>query len=480
MDNSPAFHPLDYVSVLRRRMWWLIVPLALAIVVGAALLVYLPRTYQAQATIGVSLPGVSGQLLNETQRVNAAERARQISQTLLSQAVIERVVREEQFDRHMPIPEAVQLVRKNVQVKVPQPEANMPQGSVEQFQLFYVDDTAPMAQRVTNRLADVFVEESSRKREVRAEETAMFISDQVTASKMRLDEIETQLRSAKEAFMGALPEQTNANVQLVTGLQQQLESVTNGIRGDQDRLNSVERQLSAMSSGPAADAAGTAAPTAPAQGLARMASLETALAAARARYTEQYPEVVRLKDELAKAQADARAEAAKPESDRLATLRMDPGYRAMVKEKSDIELRIADGQRRLQAIQQQIGMYRARVDAAPKVEQQLGTVQREYDLEKQNYSSLTGKLRDARMNESLERNQGGERFTVLQHASLPADPFSPNIPRLLVLVLLVGACLGGGLALGREYLDRAIHDSRSLSEYELPILGEIPRIAPNL
>ena len=39
----------------------------------------------------------------------------------------------------------------------------------------------------------------------------------------------------------------------------------------------------------------------------------------------------------------ARAEATKPESDRLATLRMDPSYRAMVKEKSDIELRIADG-----------------------------------------------------------------------------------------------------------------------------------------
>lgn len=280
--------------------------------------------------------------------------------------------------------------------------------------------------------------------------------------------------------MGALPEQTNANVQLVTGLQQQLESVTNGIRGDQDRLNSVERQMSALTSGAAADPGAAAAPAAPAAGLARIASLEAALAAARARYTEQYPEVVRLKDELAKAQADARADATRPESDRLASLRMDPSYRAMVKEKSDIELRIADGQRRQQAIQQQIGMYRSRVDAAPRVEQQLGTVQREYDLEKQNYSNLTSKLRDAQMNESLERNQGGERFTVLQHASLPAEPFSPNIPRVLVLVLLVGACLGGGLALGREYLDRAIYDSRSLSELELPILGEIPRIAPNV
>ena len=151
MENTPAFHPLDYVSVIRRRMWWFIVPLVLAVVVGAALTMYLPRTYQAEATIGVSLPGVSGQLLNDSQRVTGEERARQISQTLLSQAVLERVVREEQFDKHMSIPGAVQLVRSNVEVKVPQPDANTPAGSVEQFHVFYKDATAPMAQRVTNR-----------------------------------------------------------------------------------------------------------------------------------------------------------------------------------------------------------------------------------------------------------------------------------------------------------------------------------------
>ena len=481
MENTPAFHPLDYLSVIRRRMWWFIVPVVLAVVVAAALVMYLPRTYQAQATVGVSLPGVSGQLLNDAQRVNAEERARQISQTLLSQAVLERVVREERFDKHMSIPAAVQQVRGSVEVEVPQPDANTPPGSVEQFHVFYKDSTAPMAQRVTNRLVDVFVEESSRKREVRAEETSMFVSDQLTASKQRLDQLEMQLRTSKEAFMGALPEQTNANVSLVTGLQQQLESVTNGIRGDQDRLSNIERQIGALTSGAASDPNAAAMSTGYASpAIARLSTLEGALAAARAKYTEIHPEVARLKDEVAKAQADARAEAARPESDRVATLRMDPTYRALVRERDDIKLRIQDGQRRQAAIQGQIGTYRARVDAAPRVEQQLATVQREYDLEKTNYSSLSAKLRDAQMNESLERSQGGERFTVLQHASLPTEPFSPNIPRLLVLVLLVGTCLGGGLALGREYLDRSIHDARSLSELELPILGEIPRIVPNV
>ena len=102
MDNTPAFHPLDYVSVLRRRMWWLIVPLAIAAAIGAALVAMLPRQYQTAATLGVSLPAVSEELV-AAQRTAPEERRRTITQVLMSPAVIERVVREEGLDKQMPV-----------------------------------------------------------------------------------------------------------------------------------------------------------------------------------------------------------------------------------------------------------------------------------------------------------------------------------------------------------------------------------------
>jgi len=311
---------------------------------------------------------------------------------------------------------------------------------------------------------------------VRAEETASFISQQLAASKTRLDELEERIRVAKESFMGALPEQTNANVALVTGLQQQLESTTNAIRGDQDRLSSVERQIEAMRAGTSSASVMAGVAAAPSATAMRVVELERELATARTTYTDKHPEVIRLQDDVAKARAAARAEASRPEEDRMAALSVDPSYRGLIRERDDIRLRIADGQRRQTAIQTQIGTYRARVDAAPRVEQQIATVQREYDLERQQYASLTNKLRDAQMTESLERAQGGERFTVLSRAGLPSQPSSPNTQRLMVMALLVGICLGGGLALGREYLDRSIHDTRALTDLELPVLGEIPRI----
>jgi uncharacterized protein involved in exopolysaccharide biosynthesis len=62
-----SFHPLDYVSVLQRRKWWLIVPLVLSLVVGGALAIFLPRTYKSQADIGIADPTLSPELLRGVQ-----------------------------------------------------------------------------------------------------------------------------------------------------------------------------------------------------------------------------------------------------------------------------------------------------------------------------------------------------------------------------------------------------------------------------
>ena len=476
MENTtPSFHPLDYVSVLRRRMWWLITPVVIAAIVGAALVTWLPREYKSAATLGVAIPSMSQELLNN-QRTTPEERMRNIRQVLLSQPLLERVVREEGFDKHMAIVDAANLVRSRLELSFPKPDGNLPPGTIEQFQVAYKDSSPEMTQRVANRVADVFVEESSRKREVRAEETSAFINKQVQASLTRLSDLEGRLRVAKEQYMGALPEQTTANVAMVTGLQQQFESVSNQLRGEQERLTIVESQINALKSG-AANIAGTAVPTGPSAGAANVVRLERELAAARGNYTDKHPEIVRLREELSAARAAAAAEASRPEAERVATLRMDPEYKRLLTEQQNTDLRINELKRNQAQISSQIASYRQRVDLAPRVEQQIATVQREYDLEREQYGALTTRLRNAEMQENLVRNRGGEEFAVLTRAAFPSQPDSPNAQRLMMLTLFAGLCLGGALALGREYLDRSIHDSRALTDIDLPVLGEIPRIA---
>src|SRR3989337_2724665 len=97
MEDS-HFHPLDYVSVLKRRKWWFILPLVLCVLGGAALTLLLPREYKSQAEIGIADPTLSPELLRGVQSFDAKERQRAISQQLLSRSVLQRVVREDRLN----------------------------------------------------------------------------------------------------------------------------------------------------------------------------------------------------------------------------------------------------------------------------------------------------------------------------------------------------------------------------------------------
>ena len=83
----------------------------------------------------------------------------------------------------------------------------------------------------------------------------------------------------------------------------------------------------------------------------------------------------------------------------------------------------------------------------------------------------------ARVAEDVVRKQGGERFSVLYPADFPKSPIEPKPLKIMALAIVAGLVLGAGAALGREFLDRSVYDTRALqNEFEVPVLGEIPRI----
>jgi len=474
-----SFHPLDYVSLLRRRKWWAIVPLVLAVVVGAVLVQVLPHVYRSQATIGISSPRVSTDLVGHGAPLTKEDRVRAISQQLLSRPVLERVVREEGLAQGRSVDEAVDALLAPDRVRVePMQFMNMKQSEkapLDAFVLSYASPSPEQAQRVTNRLAQVFVEATSKSREARAEDTSAFIGTQLQASKQRLDGLEAKLRQAKEAYMGRLPEQTQANLSMVAGLRQQLESTAIALRGEQDRLSMIDRQIDAMRQGVGDEVLPGGARLPPAQ--ARVATLQQQLADARSQYTEKHPEIQRLREDLEAAKKDAAAERSQPQADRLAQLQLDPAYRQLVSDRETARLRVADLQRAEAQQRSQVAMYQSRVESAPMVEQQFVSLQREYELERQQYTALSEKRQAAELAENLERGQAGEQFKVLYAAYLPRDPESPNALRIMLVSVVLGLGMGIGAGVGREYFDRSVHDVRTLqSEFDVPVLAEISRI----
>jgi polysaccharide chain length determinant protein (PEP-CTERM system associated) len=471
-------HPLDYLSVVQRRKWWLIVPAALSVVVGLALVRYLPKEYKSSTTIGVTSPTVSPNILGSAIPFDNQERLRAISQQLLSLPILARVVKEEQLTSDDAIEAGVSRLRKGIQITVPEPVAAMNEPRhLDLFVVGYNDKEPALAQRVANRLATVFVDENARTRTVQAADASAFVGSQLAASQTRLAALDARLRAAKEAHIGQLPEQMGSNLQRLASLRQQIDSNATLLRNEQDRLSMVDLQIDAMSNGRADAVAAVAGADGLPTGETRILTLEKELATARTMYTSKHPDVLALEESLAEARKDAAQERNRPPADRLAQLQLNPAYRKLVADRDAIRLRIRDLQRESSDAQRQVTVFQARMEAAPMVEQQLTSLQRDYDLERQQYSDLSSKQHQAEIAETVARNRTGEQFAILYPANFPSEPTKPVPLRVMLITILLGCGLGIGLMLGAEYFDDSIHEARELTdEFDLPVIGTIPRL----
>jgi polysaccharide biosynthesis transport protein len=262
---------------------------------------------------------------------------------------------------------------------------------------------------------------------------------------------------------------------MVAGLRQQQETTSMSLRSEQDRLAMIERQIEAMTQGtPDAPMARTGGGTAQ----ERLVLLRQQLDEASTNYTEKHPEIQRLRGEITATEAQAKAEMTRPAADRQPALNASPAYRQLLAEREATRLRIRDHERSIARASSEMSRYQGRVETAPMIEQQLSSVNREYEFEKTQYTNLAERHQSALLAEDLERRRAGEQFAVLYPAYLPSRPSSPNVPRLLLFAILGGVLVGGGLVFAREYVDRSVYDARVVhTEFELPILAEIPRIA---
>ena len=479
MDER-RFHPLDYLSVLQRRKWWLLAPLVLCLAGGLVALKVLPKEYRSHAKIGVAAPALSNDLLRGLSSLDAVERQRAVSQNLLGTTVLERVMREENIFPDAKPEDRASWLRKRVTIDVDTPFGVSPRAGdrgFDSFKLGFKDSDPERTQRVANRLAAAFVDENSKYTTARAENTAGVLGDQLKASAQRLTELDAQLSAKKQRHMGRLPSMMDANLQMANGARHQLESITRDLSTEQQQLIMIESQIQQMRQGIGATPATSPASTALVAAQTRLSDLQRELTQARANgWTDKHPAVETLQEEIKQARSEVASLKNADTGTRDDALKSDPLYLQKLAERDAINSRIRSLRQGADQARAQISQFEGRVQAAPLVEQDLAGVQRDYDLEKARYADLKVKHDAAVLQGDVARNQGVERFTILYAAGAP-ELVSVSPFRVLVMALVAGLVLGAALAVGREFLDRSVHDARALqSEFELPVLGEIPRI----
>jgi polysaccharide chain length determinant protein (PEP-CTERM system associated) len=453
------------MEVWSRRKWLGIVVFMLIAAAGVTIARSVPDIYQATATVLVQEPKAEAAVAGDLDR-----RLQVITQEILSRSRLEKLIYA--FDlyalqRKRASPEVVvQMMRRDIRTEFKAPPVGAGPASTIAFELSYKSTRREKVAPVANALAALYLEEDVKIRGRQASEAVQVLKTQLDEMKGKLQSQERELGAFQEGHMGELPQQTEANMATLGQLQADLRSANEERMRALDRKNDLLRRLEEEPR-----AAGAAA----AEPVTRLSRLKDQLADLRQRFSDKYPDVIRVKAEIAALEAnvaETKPEAlAPPES---APLRSRTALR-LQQEVAGVEEAITNLRTNEASLRAQIAAHIARLENAPRRQRALQEISRDYETTRELYDSLRKRYEQASLAQDAEG--AGPRFRVLDPAVVPSVPVAPD--RMLLLVMAVAAAVGaavGAVALA-ERLDTSFHGADDLASFtRVPVLTRIPLI----
>ena len=461
-----------YKDIAIRRIWWIVIPLLLSILVAIGYYLKLPKIYRASTLILVQPQKVPETYVREIVSTEIEVRLRTITQQVTSRTNLEKIITE--FDlynepgTHMFMEDKVENLRRRITVDV----SSSGRRGAASFQIFFTGKYPKQLADVTNALASYFISENLKLREDQAIGTAEFLTEELETIRRRLAEKEAESKRYRERYMGGLPEQLDTNLRILERMQDQVSTNQENLREAENRKLLIQQQLAE-----AKKIRKTFAPLPATSGEEPEESLEqlkTMLASLEARYTERHPDVIRLKQKISDLESREKIEATKND-----TVAEDTGMTQaeinLANQLREIDLEIKTLKAEAGQLNSQIKWYETLVENTPKREQELISLNRDYDNIRQTYNSLLNRRLEADLAVSMERKQKGEQFRILDPAKVPIRPFKPNMQRMLLTCVFVGLALGCGLAYLREIMDTSFRRPEEIEEVlQVPVLASLP------
>jgi polysaccharide chain length determinant protein (PEP-CTERM system associated) len=481
----------DYLRILWRRKWVVILPVLVVGTVAAAVVAGLPNQYRSTAVLEVMPQRVPSAYVQPTVTSSPEDRLRSLTQQILSRTRLEEIVRE--FDlykeeRASGIMEDVITRMREKHITLSVPERRGEEGGASTFTISYVGSDADTVKRVTERITSLVIEENLKDRERQAEGTDEFLETQMQSARTRLIEQEKRLEEYRRRHAGELPSQVQSNLQVLQNSQLQLQALQQALSQDRDRKFMIDRQLSdaaLMDPVVMAPPSGQvpAAELSPAQ---QLVAARASLAAAESRLTPAHPDVLKLRATIAQLEAKAEKEAlerpigreaapaqpvAPAEAARLSRIR------DMRVESENLERQIATKLAQERRVAGTIEQYQRQLAAVPTRESELIELTRDHETLLTLYTSLLAKKENASMAMNMERRQIGEQFRIVDPPRLAERPFSPNRPQLYFMGLAGGLAIGVALLVLVEYRDKSVRtEAEAVAVLGLPVLAMVPSL----
>ena len=483
---------IDVTKVLQvamRRRRWLLVP-AFAIAMSACVAALLiPNSYQSEATILVEQQRVPERYVTPNNTYDMREALLLMTDAILSRTRLLQIIDEfglyPEARKQLAPEDLVALIRRNIAIV---PGGRGPESrDLNTFKISFKAPDPHLAQDVTSRLTTLLIEGNLKSREEQSAGTTHFLEGQLGSATIELQRQQGRVRDFKMRYLGQLPEQQQGNLQVLTGLHMQLQNTMAALaraREQQVYLESLLSQYQTLA--PAVAAVPGTASVSPTETITvELTRLNNQRADLVARYTEKYPDVVKLDGQIKQletllARTTKATEAAEAGTGKVNSNPSNPTIRdrTTAQVKSQLEANRMEIQNTMadqKQLESRIAEYQHRLNMTPVREQELADALRDYNLSKQNYDDLLGKKTQSELATSLERHQQGQQFRIIDPPSLPMKPASVDHLKISLGGLVVGLAIGIALAFLTETSDHSLRDEGELRRlFAFPLLVGLP------
>ncbi|MFZ0477722.1 MAG: GNVR domain-containing protein [Terriglobales bacterium] len=477
-------------GIVRRRRWEFLVPFFIgwAVVWGASWLI--PSTYRSGTLILVEQPSVPEKYVVSNIGADIQQQLDSITQQIMSRTrlvhIIDTLGLYAKDRKHMSDDDLVERMRKDIEIELVRGD----EGKLSAFNIYYDSRDPAMAQATTRELAELFISENVAQRQKRSADTTSFLEDQLEQARQNLAKQEAKVRDFKDHHPGELPTQAQSNLQILAGLQNQMqadEDSLNRAKQQQTYIDSLLNQYRTLDRGTATTAADGGASELEVIDK-QLDQLGAQLTDLLAHYTEKHPDVRKTKEQIARVEktrariiANMNGGTSSASAEPAAPVQAGPKSTAMLELESQQkanQLEIQNRQQETKELQAKIDQYQGRLNMAPVMEQQFADITRDYDQSKLDYETLLKKKNESEMATDLEKTEQGEHFRMLDPPNLPVKPSKPKRLMFLGAGLAVGLVLGGAMALGKEKLSGKIYSEREVKKLvPFEVIAEIPPIA---
>ena len=459
----------DYFAIVKRRKWSLILPAVSVFLCAAIVALALPSVYKSTSTILIEEQDVPAEFVMTTVTSYAEQRLQSIHQRIVSfQRLLDLInrfslypeLKNKRTDEEIVAKMREDITLEPMSIETPDSRKRKGEAVTIAFTLSYEGKNPGTVHRVANILTSMFLEENLQVREKHVRETTEFLEEEMERVKAGLAQLDAKMAEFKKSHVNELPDLLQVNMQSLNNMENNIDRLNEQLRSLKEREGYLQTQLASI-------------PREVDQN--RLAELKAQLAHLSARYSDKYPDVIKTKAEIAELEKQRNASTQSPaQTDNPPD---NPAYITLASQLSSTQADIVSVKTQIKEANETASKYRLRIENTPKVEEAYKSILIERNNTQAKYDDLMRKHMEAKVAQGLEKEQKGERFTLIDPARLPETPYKPNRMAILLIGIVLAMGAGVGWASLKEFTDPSIHNTSTLvNATSFPVLAGIPEI----